>query len=228
MVCSKSIQDECGKTTPSFLLLLDELWPFFSSILELGTCNTNADTNVDTHGRVYIYIYICTGPTTLVFSNSLETWIYFCKVQVIYSPTTTIMPDFLSLWHCGNSLEALEAFECVLPCDVFFGVDLSLGSQTPCDCNSIHSFGGTSFIECIKGKPKLPYHNLLHLNNIPFLTPKLNLCYPLITCMQNRSSFDFVKITSPPCASMNPGISNTSQNYQVSLKNWHFSKAIKP
>lgn len=81
-----------------------------------------------------------------------------------------------SLWHCGNSLEALEeAFECCH--EIFLElISVSWFSETPCDCcNSIHGFG-TSFHWMHQRKTWTSYHNFASLNNnTPFLTPKLNL-----------------------------------------------------
>jgi hypothetical protein len=82
-----------------------------------------------------------------------------------------------SLWHCGNSLEALEeAFECCH--EIFLElISVSWFSETPCDCcNSIHGFG-TSFHWMHQRKTwTFLSQFLLHWIIIhPFLTPKLNL-----------------------------------------------------
>jgi hypothetical protein len=57
----------------------------------------------------------------------------------------------------------------------------------------------SSFIECIKERNPNSTITICFIEIIhPFSHPNW-ICYPLITCMQNQSSFDFVKIiTSPP------------------------------
>jgi hypothetical protein len=118
----------------------------------LGTCNTNADTIVDTHRQgIYIYIYTYTGPT-LVFSNSLETWILFLQdsshLFTNHPLCLTFFYDIVVtlIWKHGKLLSV-----CCWHV-IFFRVHLSLGSQTPMWLQFNSWLWKLAFIECIKEK----------------------------------------------------------------------------
>ncbi len=57
----------------------------------------------------YIHIYIYTGPTTGVFKFFGNMDLFVQGSSNLCSPTT-IMPDFVSLWHCSKLIGSMEAF----------------------------------------------------------------------------------------------------------------------
>ncbi len=197
LVCSKSIRDECGKTTSSFLSLVGWTsdWPFFSSILVLGTCNINAHTNVDTHRQgIYLYIYIYwTNTGVFKLFGNMDTFFARFKSSV-HQPS--IMPDFL-LWHCGNShLEAWEAFECVLlACDFFQSSSVSWFSDPHVTAIQFMALETSFHWMHQRKKPELLlpiYHNfLLHwiiIIHHPFSHPNW-ICYPLLITLHAKPEF---------------------------------------
>jgi hypothetical protein len=133
LVCSKSIRDECGKTTPSFFLLSDELqiglssapswyWVLVISMLIQMLIPI---------GRVSIYIYIHILDQHWCFQIVWKHGYFFCKIQVMCSPTIHLCLTFFYdivvtlIWKHGKLLSV-----CCWHV-IFSRVHLSLGSQTP-------------------------------------------------------------------------------------------------